>query len=106
MNIRGNDNPYAPIPNSHLIVTKEKKILLFTDEYKTKKIIKNKIINKNQIAELNEVKSYIYSLSKGTFVIDTNSCSIFFEKIINKNFKISKKMIQFIPLKLSKTTQK
>ena len=91
LNIRGNDNPYAPIPNSHLIVTKEKKILLFTDEYKTKKIIKNKIINKNQIAELNEIKSYIYSLSKGTFVIDTNSCSIFFEKIINKNFKISKK---------------
>ena len=31
LNIRGNDNPNSPIPNCHLIITKEKKIFLFTE---------------------------------------------------------------------------
>ena len=90
LNIRGNDNPNSPIPNSHLIITKEKKIFLFSEKYKVNKIIRNKTINKNQFAEINEIGSYINQLTEGTFVIDANSCSLFYENLIKKRFKILK----------------
>ena len=56
LNIRGNDNPNSPIPNSHLILTKEKKIYLFADNFKMKKIIKENIINLKQAFEINKIK--------------------------------------------------
>ena len=91
LNIRGNDNPNSPIPNSQAIVTKEKKILFFSDKYKISKIIKDKTINNNQFAKLHEIESCINKLKKGTFVIDSSSCSLFYENLINKKFRVLKK---------------
>jgi Xaa-Pro aminopeptidase len=49
LNIRGGDGPNSPVPNSRLIITKSKKIFLITEPYKAKRLIKEKIIKKNQI---------------------------------------------------------
>ena len=62
LNIRGKDNPNSPIPNSNLIISKEKKILLFADKYKINTILKSNIIKKNQFAKLNEIKPYVTNL--------------------------------------------
>jgi Xaa-Pro aminopeptidase len=91
LNIRGYDNPNSPIPNCHLIISKDKKILFFSDKYKIKQILKNNRIRKNQFGELNEINSSLNKLPKGTFIIDSTSCSIFFENLIRKKFKILKK---------------
>ena len=90
LNIRGNDNPNSPIPNSHLMITKEKNIYLFADNYKIKKIIKDNTINPNQAYEINNIKLIFEKLNKGTFVIDKNSCSIFYENLIKEKFKLKK----------------
>ena len=91
LNIRGSDNPNSPIPNCHIIITKEKKVFLFTSRYKIKKILKDKTIKKIQFAELDEVKTCLNKLGNGNFVIDVNTCSLFFENLIRKKFKILKK---------------
>ena len=54
LNIRGGDGPNSPIPNSRLIISKTKKILLISKKKKCKKLLKNKIIKKNQFLDINE----------------------------------------------------
>ena len=91
LNIRGSDNPNSPIPNCHLIITKERKIFLFTQRNKIKKILKDNTIKIKQFAHLDEIKSYLNKFDKGNFIIDQNSCSLFYENLIKKKFKILKK---------------
>ena len=104
LNIRGKDNPNSPIPNSNLIISKEKKILLFADKYKINIILKSNIIKKNQFAKLNEIKTFVNKFTKGTFVIDPNTCSIFYENLIKKRFKLSKKGDPIYALKAIKNS--
>ena len=87
LNIRGKDGPNTPMPNSRLIVSKTKKIYLIANKIKCKKIINQKIINPNQIIDLNE----ILKLKGDNFIIDENTCSIYFENLIKSKFKIKKK---------------
>ena len=42
LNIRGKDNPNSPIPNSRVIINKNKKIYFFSDSSKIKKIKNDK----------------------------------------------------------------
>jgi len=86
LNIRGKDGPNAPIPNSRLIICKTKKIYLLTNKIKCKKLIRKKIINKNQLIDI----SKILQLEGSKFIIDENTCSIFFEDLIKSKFKIKK----------------
>ena len=87
LNIRGKDGPNAPMPNSRLIVSKTKKIYLIANKIKCKKIINQKIINSDQIIDLSE----ILKLKGDSFIIDENTCSIYFESLIKSKFKIKKK---------------
>jgi Xaa-Pro aminopeptidase len=91
LNIRGNDGPNSPVPNSRLIINKSKKIFLITEFYKAKKLIKEKIINKNQIVATSDLPKKILSLNGKNFIIDNKSCSVFYENIIKSKFKIIKR---------------
>ena len=91
LNIRGGDGPNSPIPNSRLIINKSKKILLVTEPQKTKKLIKDKIIKKNQFVLTSDLPKEILALDGKNFIIDNKSCSIFYENIIKSKFKIIKK---------------
>ena len=88
LNIRGSDGPNSPVPNSRLIINKSKKIFLITELYKAKKLIKEKIINKNQLIPTNDLPEKILTLSGKNFIIDNKSCSVFYENIIRSKFKI------------------
>jgi Xaa-Pro aminopeptidase len=88
LNIRGGDGPNSPVPNSRLIITKSKKIFLITEPYKVKRLIKEKIINKNQLISTNDLPKKILTLGGKNFIIDNKSCSIFYENIIKSKFKI------------------
>ncbi|MDC3186631.1 aminopeptidase P family protein [Candidatus Pelagibacter sp.] len=87
MNIRGNDGPNTPMPNSRLIVSKTKKIYLIAKKIKCKKLIGQKIIKSNQIVDIKEISK----LRGKSFIIDENTCSIYFENLIKSKFKIKKK---------------
>ena len=87
LNIRGKDGPNTPMPNSRLIVSKTKRFYLITNKRKCKKLINQKIINSKQIIDIKEIPKL-----KGTsFIIDENTCSIYFENLIKSWFKIKSK---------------
>ena len=90
LNIRGGDSPNSPIPNSRLIISKTKQIFLITDVKKCKKIIKDKIVKLSDLVETKNFTKKIQSLKGNNFIIDNNTCSIFFENVIRKKFKILK----------------
>ena len=91
LNIRGGDGPNSPVPNSRLIINKSKKIFLITEPYKAKKLVKKKILNKNQLFIESDLPKKILILSGKNFIIDNKSCSVFFENIIKSKFKIIKR---------------
>ena len=88
MNIRGFDSPTSPIPNSRLIINKNKKIFLIVEEKAAFKIINEKKIQRNQVISPHRFESLIKKLKGNKFIIDSLSCSILNEKIIKSKFKI------------------
>ena len=91
LNIRGRDGPNSPLPNSRLIINKSKKIFLITKLNKAKKLIKEKIIKKNQLVNTSDLPKKILALDGKNFIIDNKSCSVFYEKIIKSKFRILKR---------------
>ena len=89
LNIRGKDNPNSPIPNSRIILDKEKNIFLFTNLKKIKNI--KKTIKYKKIKFYSFEKFYdILSKSKSLFfTIDKLTCSVFFQGLIESRFKIN-----------------
>ena len=88
LNIRGNDVPNSPIPNCRLIINKSKKIFLKKEPKKAKILIKKKIINKNQLININDLQKKILLINGKNFIIDNKSCSVFYENIIKSKFDI------------------
>ena len=88
LNIRGYDNPNSPVPNCRLIISKTKKFYLFTDDYKTKILIKEKKINPVQVIHPKNFQNLILNLKDKKFIIDKKSCSLFYEQLIKSKFKI------------------
>jgi len=88
LNIRGFDNPNSPIPNSRLIIDKNKKLFLITQKNNTTKIIQDKKINKKNVINIKDLPNLIHKLEGKKFIIDNNSCSIFYENIIKSKFKV------------------
>ena len=88
LNIRGNDGPNSPIPNCRLIISKTKKIFLISKIQKCKKLLRNKIINYNEFIETKELPNKISKFKGKNFIIDENSCSIFYEDLIKSKFNI------------------
>ncbi len=91
LNIRGGDGPNSPIPNSRLIVSKSKKIILISNLKKCKQLLKNKIITKDEFLDIKTLPSKILDLKGKNFIVDDKSCSIFYENLIKSKFKIIKR---------------
>jgi Xaa-Pro aminopeptidase len=88
MNIRGYDSPTSPIPNSRLLINKNKKIFLIVNKKIASKIIKEKKFTINQIINPKKFEELIEKLDGKKFIIDALSCSVLNEKIIKSNFRI------------------
>ncbi|MDC0585956.1 aminopeptidase P family protein [Candidatus Pelagibacter sp.] len=91
LNIRGGDGTNSPIPNSRLIISKTKKILLISKIQKAKKLIKEKLIRLDELIDVDDFKEKIFQLKGNNFIVDDKSCSIYFEDIIKSKFKITKR---------------
>jgi Xaa-Pro aminopeptidase len=88
LNIRGYDNPNSPIPNARLIINKNKKLFLITKKNNIKKIIKDGKIKNNQVINIKDLPNLINTLKGESFIIDSKTCSIFYEDIIRSKFNI------------------
>tara|TARA_Y100001936_G_scaffold120174_1_gene117610 strand:- start:160 stop:945 length:786 start_codon:yes stop_codon:yes gene_type:complete len=73
LNIRGGDGLNSPIPNSRLLISKTKKILLLSKIEKCKKLIQNKIIKKNQFLDIDKFPEKITALKGGKCVVDAKT---------------------------------
>ena len=91
LNIRGFDNPNSPIPNCRLLINNKNRFFLIAEKKNLKKLIKEKKIIKKQIIEPTNFEHLINKVDKGKIIIDNKSCSIFYETLIAKKFKILKK---------------
>ena len=86
LNIRGGDGPNSPVPNCRLIVSKNKKIYLISNNEKSKNLIKEKIIKSNELIHIKDFPKKILQLRGYNFIVDNNSCSIYFENIIKSTY--------------------
>ena len=91
LNIRGHDNPNSPIPNCQLIIDNKNSFYLITYKNKASRLIVEKKLKSNQIIEPENFNEFISNLKGKKIIIDKNTCSIFFENLIKKKFKILKK---------------
>ncbi|MDC1169913.1 aminopeptidase family protein P [Candidatus Pelagibacter sp.] len=91
LNIRGKDSPISPIPNSHLLISHNRKKILIAQKEKLKNLIKKKIININEILEPKEFYKINERLSGSRILLDIKSCSLKFEELFSKKFKVFKK---------------
>ncbi len=84
LNIRGRDTKYTPIPYSFILFDKNKKIKFFCNLNNITPFFRGQFKN----IEFLDIKKCNQTLSKirnKRFIIDKNSCSYLFEKIILKN---------------------
>ena len=88
MNIRGYDSPTSPIPNSRLLINKNKEIFLIVDKKIASKIVKEKKFKRDQIINPKKFEELILRLDGKKFIIDALSCSVLNEKIIKSNFRV------------------
>ena len=91
LNIRGWDNPNSPMPNCYLLINNQNKIYLISKKNKASKLIREKKINSSQIIDPKDFKNLIMRLKGKKIIIDNNTCSVFYENILDRKFKILKK---------------
>ena len=87
LNIRGKDVKYAPIPYCYSLINRNKNIKFFCDLNKIPIYLKKHLsgINFLKIESIDKILSHIKNKK---FLIDRNTCSFYFEKIILQNNKI------------------
>ena len=87
LNIRGNDTKYSPIPNCYILIDNKKNIIFFCDLKKISKKFRKKF-NKVNFIDMSLVKKTLLKINNKKFIIDRNSCSLYFEQLISINNKI------------------
>ncbi len=90
LNIRGYDNPNSPIPNCRLLMNSKGKFFLISKKAAARKLIFERKLMNNQIIDPANFKKFLNKFKNGKIVIDTKSCSLFYEKIIQEKFIIIK----------------
>lgn len=83
-NIRGCDTNYTPLPYSHALINRDKKVKFFCDLSKISSSLR-KNLNKIEFIEKDLIKSVLLKINKKKFIIDNSSCSVFYENIISRN---------------------
>ena len=91
LNIRGFDNPNSPIPNSNLLISKNNKKYIISEKTKLITLKKEKKINQNEVIDFKDAYSFLNKLKGKRILIDKITCSIYYENLLKKKFKIIKK---------------
>ena len=85
LNIRGQDTNYSPLPNSHAVIDRNGKVLIFCDLKKISGSFKAKIYKNVKIYDYNLLSNFFLNLSNKKVLVDSLTCSIFYKSIIQKN---------------------
>ena len=88
LNIRGRDAEYTPIPYCHILIDKKKNIIFFCDLKKISLPFR-KNFKKVKFIDIRFCENILSKITKKKFIIDKNTCSFFFEKIIFRRNKIT-----------------
>ncbi len=88
LNIRGTDSEFSPLTYAYLLIETNKKIKLFCDLNKVENSFKKKFKNIRFI-DIKHTALYLSKMNRKKVLIDSSTCSIFFEKILKKNNKIT-----------------
>jgi len=102
LNIRGNDSKNTTITNAYILIDIKKNIFFFCDLKKISNSFKKKF-NKIKFIDINNTNLILSKIWRKKFMIDQNTCSIFYEKIILKNNKILNRQDPIYTLKAIKT---
>ncbi len=102
LNIRGRDAKYSPIPNCYILIDKKRNVKFFCDLNKISLSLR-KYLKKIQIIDIQEANKILSLINKKKFIIDRNTCSVFFEKIIRRENKIVNYQDPIYHLKAIKT---
>ena len=84
LNIRGKDSKYSPIPNSYILISKNGEIKFFCNLDKLSQKLRRKF-NRIEFIDIELTSSILSNLKNKKIVIDSNTCALKFEKIIQKN---------------------
>ena len=87
LNIRGNDSIYTPIPHSYILMNKKGNLSFFCDLKKILPSFKEKF-RTIKFIDISSTDKILSKINKKKFIIDKNTCSIYFENIILENNKI------------------
>ena len=87
LNIRGCDTKYTPVPFSYILIDKNKNIKFFCDLEKVSLSLKRKF-QKIEFVDIGNCEKVLSKIKERKFIIDKNTCSYFFEKIISSNNKV------------------
>ena len=87
LNIRGNDSKYTPIPYSYILIDRKKNIKFFCDLKKISNSFE-KNFKKIKFVNINNTVKVLSKIYGKKIIIDTNTCSIYYENIILKNNKM------------------
>jgi len=90
LNIRGFDNPNSPIPNCQLFLDNKKKFYLICNKRKAKNLIKHKKIFSSQIIQPENFERFLNKIKNKKILIDSKTCSLFYENIFKRNLKVLK----------------
>ena len=89
LNLRGNDNPYSPIPNCRMILKNNGKMYLFANKLKIKDLLKKRNTLKIELIDENKIDIFLKNLNSKKIVIDRLSCSIAYEDVLKNKTDIS-----------------
>ena len=87
LNIRGSDAKYTPTPHSYILIDKKNNIKLFCDINKIPLPLR-RYLKKVEFIKIDLIEKILSKIKNKKFIIDRNSCSIYFENIILKKNKI------------------
>jgi Xaa-Pro aminopeptidase len=87
LNIRGQDSDFTPLPNSYLCIERNKKINLFCDLKKIDYSFKNKF-KYIKIIDIKNMSLFFSKIKNKRILIDSATCSVYFENILKKNNKV------------------
>ncbi len=88
LNIRGQDSKFTPIPNAYLTLDTKKRINLFCNLNKIKNSFKKKFKDIKFI-DIQDTDLFLSRIKNKKIIIDSSSCSVYFEKILKKNNMIT-----------------
>ena len=87
LNIRGKDSEFAPIPHAYLTLDRNKKVNFFCDLKKIKHSFKDKFRD-IEFIDIKYTDLFLSKIKDKKILIDSSSCSIYFENILKRHNKI------------------